>query len=200
MKLRNINAVFSALLIFAFTFFIQVGNTSAEVLDTLKEYGNAADNKPVNPAGNPRGADYSQAASGAYSITAGGTDHWGNRDNGSWIYDADGTRAAGSNFSAVVRSVSIAADPLEPLGNNWGRTGLMARQNPDERGSPNVSHIRRDGNNAWTSLQGRKNLNQGTDRNGGEMGNGAQAAGNPFDRTRAFWLGLHRVDGFWYAT
>jgi hypothetical protein len=201
MKLRKIHAVFSALLIFAFTFFIHLGNTSAEVLDTLKEYGNAGDqNKPVNPAGNPRGADYSQAASGAYSITAGGTDHWGNRDNGSWIYDADGTRAAGSNFSAVVRSVSIAADPLEPLGNNWGRTGLMARQNPDERGSPNVSHIRRDGNNAWTSLQGRKNLNQGTDRNGGEMGNGAQAAGNPFDRTRAFWLGLHRVDGFWYAT
>ena len=201
MKLRSIHAAFSALVIFAFTFFIQVGNTSAEVLDTLKEYGNAGDqNKPVNPAGNPRGADFSQGAAGTYSITAGGTDHWGNQDNGSWIYDADGSRAAGSNFSAVVRSVSIAADPLEPLGNNWGRTGLMARQNPDERGSPNVSHIRRDGNNAWTSLQGRKDLNQGTDRNGGEMGNGAQAAGNPFDRTRAFWLGLHRVDGFWYAT
>ena len=200
MKLRSIHAVLSALVIFAFTFFIQVGNTSAEVLDTLKEYGNAGDaSKPINPAGNPRGADFSQSASGTYSITAGGTDHWGSRDNGSWIYDADGVRAAGSNFSAVVRSVSIAADPLEPLGNNWGRTGLMARQLPDEQGSPNVSHIRRDGNNAWTSLQGRKNLNQGTDRNGGEMGNGQQAAGNPFDRTRPFWLALHRVDGFWYA-
>ena len=192
MKSNSKTPLFFSLLIISLFTILQ--HTTAETLDTLKEYGNAGDqNKPINPAGNPRGADFSQSALGIYSITAGGTDYWGNRDNGSWIYDADGVRAAGSNFSAVVRSVSIAADPLEPLGNNWGRTGLMARQLPDEQGSPNVSHIRRDGNNAWTSLQGRKNLNQGTDRNGGEMGNGQQAAGNPFDRTRPFWLALHRV-------
>ncbi|MCP4846454.1 MAG: hypothetical protein GY899_00725 [Verrucomicrobiaceae bacterium] len=135
---------------------ISLGSTSGEILDTLAEYGNAATAVSPNPAGNAHGADFTNAAIGSYIITAAGTDIWGGSDHGSVIYDADGKRAAGANFSAVVRSVSIAADPAEPLANNWGRTGLIARQDVVAANAPNVAHLRRDGADAWTSLQGRR--------------------------------------------
>ena len=179
---------------------ISTGNTSGEILDTLAEYGNAANATSPNPAGNAHGADFTNAATGSYIITAAGTDIWGGSDHGSVIYDADGKRAAGSNFSAVVRSVSIAADPAEPLANNWGRTGLIARQDVSAANSPNVAHLRRDGANAWTSLQGRRDAGGGTDRANGELGNQVANNANGSVRNTPLWLGLHRVDGEWYAT
>ena len=180
--------------------FISLSNSKAETLDTLAEYGNAANATSPNPAGKAHGADFTNAAIGSYIITAAGTDIWGGSDNGSFIYDAAGQRPAGSNFSAVVRSVSIAADPLEPLGNNWGRTGLMARQDVFAANAPNVAHLRRDGGNAWTALQGRRDQGGGTDRANGELGNQAANNANGSVRNTPLWLGLHRVDGEWYAT
>ena len=49
---------------------ISTGNTSGEILDTLAEYGNAANATSPNPAGNAHGADFTNAATGSYIITA----------------------------------------------------------------------------------------------------------------------------------
>ncbi|MFP6872498.1 MAG: hypothetical protein VCA55_03225, partial [Verrucomicrobiales bacterium] len=203
MKSHNIRIVFATLVSCAIAFLISLSSASAETLDTLVEYGNAATAKIPNSAGNAHGADFSGAATNTYIITAAGTDIWGNSDHGSFIYDADVTRAAGSNFSAVVRSVSIAADPAELLAGQWGRTGVMARDTLDAN-SPNVAHIRKTntGNGGHTVLQGRKNAGQGTDRgpgNNGQFTNGAQNNANGTVRNTPIWLGLHRVDGKWYA-
>ena len=61
---------------------ISTGNTSGEILDTLAEYGNAANATSPNPAGNAHGADFTNAATGSYIITAAGTDIWGGSDHG----------------------------------------------------------------------------------------------------------------------
>ncbi len=200
MKSRLIHAVFPASLPCIVSFFIHMSDAPAEILDALAEYGNAATATSPNPAGNSHGADFTNAATGAYIITAAGTDIWGGSDNGSFIFARSGSRPAGANFSAIVRSVSVAADPLEPLGNNWGRTGLMARENPNLSNSTNVSHVRRDGSNAWSALQGRRDEGGGTDRDNGELGNQAANTANGSVRNTPLWLGLHRVDGEWYAT
>jgi hypothetical protein len=103
-----------------------------------------------------------------------------------------------------VRSVSIAADPLEQLAGAWGRTGIMARDTVDAN-SPNVAHIRKSatGGGGHTVLQGRKNAGQGTDRgpgNNGQFTNGAQNNANGSVRNTPIWLAIHRVDGKWYGT
>ncbi|MFP6872643.1 MAG: LamG-like jellyroll fold domain-containing protein, partial [Verrucomicrobiales bacterium] len=204
MKSHNIRIVFATLVSCAIAFLISLSSASAETLDTLVEYGNGAQGPIPNPAGNSRGADFSGAATNTYVITATGSDIWGNSDHGSFIYDADVTRAAGSNFSAVVRSVTIAADPLEQLAGQWGRTGVMARDTLDAN-SPNVAHIRKTntGGAGHTVLQGRKNAGQGTDRgpgNNGQFTNGAQNNANGSVRNTPIWLAIHRVDGKWYGT
>ncbi len=180
----------------------------AETLDTLSEFGDAASAPAPNPAGNSHGADFSNAASGEYTITAGGTDFWGNTDNGSYIFDSTTSRPAGENFSAVVRSVSIAADPLEVLAGQWGRTGLMARNNPTDGASANVAHIRKSGGDpagtdpADTLMQGRPSNGGATDRGPGENGefrNFAANTANGSVRNTPIWLGLHRYEGEWYG-
>lgn len=181
----------------------------AETLDTLSEFGNAATANATSGAGTPRGADFSNAAAGNYTITAGGTDFWGNSDNGSFIYDADQSRAAGENFSVIVRSVSIAGDPLESLAGQWGRTGLMARKNPEDGGSAYVAHIRKSGGDpasadpADTLIQGRQADGGGTDRGPGDNGEHRNFVANTLNgsvRSTPIWLGLHRYDGEWYST
>ncbi|HUF62588.1 MAG TPA: hypothetical protein VMN36_10985 [Verrucomicrobiales bacterium] len=180
----------------------------AESLDTLSEFGNAASAPAPNPAGNSHGADFTNAASGEYVITAGGTDFWGNTDNGSYIFDSTTSRPAGEDFSAVVRSVSVAADPLEVLAGEWGRTGIMARNNPTDGASANVAHIRKSGgdpagtNPADTLIQGRSSNGAGTDRGPGENGefrNFSANTANGSVRNTPIWLGLHRFGGEWYA-
>ncbi|YCM46920.1 hypothetical protein V2O64_25725 (plasmid) [Verrucomicrobiaceae bacterium 227] len=175
----------------------------AETLDSLAEFGNAATADATSGAGTPRGANFDNAAAGAYTITAGGTDIWGNSDNGTFIYDADGTRAAGENFSAIVRSVSVAGNLDEALAGEWGRTGVMARKTPDSANSATVAHVRKSGGNGTTVNQGRPNDGAGTDRgpgNNGEHGNGAANTANGSVRNTPIWLGLHRFNGEWYST
>lgn len=182
-------------------------NASAEVLDTLQEYGNAATADATSGAGIDRG--FTDPAADEYTITAGGTDLWGNSDNGSFIYDSTQSRAADEDFSAIVRSVSIAADPAEALAGEWGRTGIMARKDPLAANSANVAHTRKTGTsgNAGSTLnQARPNDGGGTDRNPGGVtdagyhGNAAASNANGSVRNTPIWLGLHRVDGNWYTT
>ena len=201
MKLDR-HAVLTALIASPFTL-----PAGAETLDTLAEFGNAATANATSGAGTPRG--FTSPAADEYTITAGGTDHWGNSDNGSFIYDADQSRAAGENFSVIVRSVSIAADPAEGLSSQWGRTGPMARKTPDAAGSANVAHIRKTGGDpagtdpADTLIQGRQADNGGTDRGPGQNGEHRNFAANTANgsvRNTPIWMALHRFDGEWYST
>lgn len=185
-------------------FFLPAG---AETLDTLAEFGNAASADSTSGAGTARG--FTNPAAGEYTITAGGTDFWGNSDNGSFIYDADQSRADGENFSVIVRSVSVAGDPAETLAGEWGRTGPMARKIPDDAGSANVAHIRKSGgdplgtNPADTLIQGRQADGAGTDRGPGEDGEHRNFAENTLNgsvRNTPIWMGLHRYEGEWYST
>lgn len=191
MKIRH-SAACSAILLTALP-------AGAETLDSLAEFGNAATANATSGAGIPRGADFTGAAAGDYAITAGGTDLWGTSDNGSFIYDADQTRAADEDFSVIVRSVSIAGNPDEAVAGEWGRTGIMARKTPDAANSAAVAHLRKT-NNSYTALQGRPSEGAGTDRNGGEHPNGAANVANGSVRDTPLWLGLHRFGGQWYST
>lgn len=179
----------------------------AETLDTLAEFGDAATGNPTSGAGTPRG--FTNPAADEYTITAGGTDHWGNSDNGSFLYDADQSRAAGENFSVIVRSVSVAADPAEGLSSQWGRTGPMVRKTPDDAGSANVAHIRKTGGDpagadpADTLIQGRQADGTGTDRGPGQNGEHRNFLANTANgsvRNTPIWLALHRYEGEWYST
>jgi len=203
MKLKSY-AVYSAL--FVTNFLLPAG---AETLDSLAEFGNAANSNAASEAGTPRGANYDGSAVGTYTLTAGGTDLWGASDNGSFIYDATQSRAADENFSVIVRSVSIAGDPLESLAGEWGRTGIMARKTPNSANSAAVAHIRKSGGDpasadpADTLLQGRPNDGAGTDRGPGEDGEHRNFAENTLNgsvRNTPIWLGLHRYEGQWYSS
>lgn len=181
--------------------FLPFSYASAD-LDTLQEYGNAA-TPPSDPGANPAGkfhsADFNDSATGKYAITAAGTDLWGTSDNGSFIYDSAQTQSG--DFSATVRSVSIAADPLELLAGEWGRTGLMARVDPTVANSADVAHIRKSGSvNGFTVFQGRRSAGVDTERDNGEMGNSAANQVNGSVRNTPIWLGLHRFNGRWFAT
>jgi hypothetical protein len=168
-------------------------------LDTLQEFGNAATATSPNPVGIPHGADFTNAASAQYAITAAGTDIWGTSENGTFIYDSAAVESG--DFSAIVRSVSIAADPLETLAGEWGRTGIMARVDPNAANSANVAHIRKSaGANGFTVLQGRRDAGADTERDNGEMGNSNQNQANGSVRNTPIWLGLHRINNRWFAT
>jgi|GEM_PF-1482268 len=204
MKIQSY-AVCSAL--FVSKFLLPVG---AETLDSLAEFGNAANSNATSEAGTPRGANFSGSAAGTYTITAGGTDFWGGSDNGSFIYDADQSRAADENFSVIVRSVSIAGNDVESLAGEWGRTGIMARKTPDAANSAAVAHIRKSGGDPNggdppdTLLQGRSNDGGETDRGPGENGEHRNFVENTLNgssvRNTPIWLGLHRFEGQWYST
>ncbi len=181
------------------TFFVTCA-AHAEVLDTLREFGDAAQAELVSAAGHPRGADFSLAASGAYTIVAGGADFWGNSDRGAFIHDGDRPRAAGEDFSAIVRCVSVAADPAEPLASQWGRTGIMARKDPSSPSAAHVTHVRMAGGSFGSTLMWRPMESAGTVRNNGEFPNSAANTANGSVRNTPIWLGLHRRAGTWYAT
>ena len=201
MKLDR-HAVLTALIVSPLTL-----PAGAETLDTLAEFGNAATANANSGAGTARG--FTNPAADEYTITAGGTDFWGGSDNGTFIYDADQSRADGENFSVIVRSVSVAGDPAETLAGEWGRTGPMARKTPDAANSAYVAHIRKSGGNpagtnpADTLIQGRQSDGAGSDRGPGENGEHRNFAENTLNgsvRNTPIWLGLHRYNGEWYST
>ncbi len=173
-----------------------------EVLDSIGEYGNAAASNGTSGAGTARG--FTSASATEYTITAGGTDFWGTSDNGSMIYDADQVQSG--DFSAIVRSVSVAGDPLEAIAGEWGRSGLMARKNPTAGNSANVMMIRKTTLGTGipgTVIGGRPSDGAGTDRgpnNDGEFFNSAENNANGSVRNTPLWLGLHRLSGTYYAT
>ena len=113
-------------ILFLFTLAIPLV-VNAQTLDMLYEYGNAADANDFSGAGIPRGADFSDAASGNYTITAGGTDFWSGTDHGSAIFGPDNEPVTG-NFSAVVK-VQVGLEG-EVMPGEWGRSGIMARTDP----------------------------------------------------------------------
>lgn len=170
------------------------------MLDTLEEYGNAAEGDAESFAGNARGFTATGAGESAvYSITAGGTDFWSGTDHGSMLH-ANGVTVDG-NFSAVVRSVSVAASFDEGLAGEWGRTGLMARTDPTAANSPNVAHIRKTGgSNNGTVLQYRDTFGGGTSRDSEDHGNGFENNWNFDVRDSPIFMALHRYDGVYYTT
>ncbi|MFT5408397.1 MAG: hypothetical protein ACI9NC_001106 [Verrucomicrobiales bacterium] len=178
-------------------------HAGAETLNSLAEFGNAANSDATSGAGTARGGNFDNAGTDAYTLTAGGTDFWGASDHGSYIFDNAQSRAAGEDFSVVVRSVSIAGDPAEALAGEWGRTGPMVRKTPDVANAANVAHIRKSGSTNTTILQGRLSDGAGTDRgpdNNGEHANAGENNANGDVRNTPIWLSLHRVNDVWYST
>ncbi|MEZ5300712.1 MAG: PEP-CTERM sorting domain-containing protein [Verrucomicrobiales bacterium] len=160
------------------------------MLDTLSEFGNAATAPATSGAGTPRG--FTDGGSGAYTITAGGSDLWGGSDNGSFLYDADQSR---TNFSAIVRQVSVASDPSESLGPQWGRTGLMARAQPATANAANVAMIRKSGGSNQVVVQNRPNDGFNTHRHDGDFG-----TANLDARNTPVWLQMHRYNDDFYVS
>ena len=76
---------------------------------------------PASGAGTPAGLTRTvgSGASGTdtYTMTASGSDYWGAEDRGAFAFDNAAAGQSG-DFSAIVRSVSVAADPAEYLGPN----------------------------------------------------------------------------------
>jgi hypothetical protein len=189
---------------FFYAVILSASLAQGHLLDTSIEYGDAASANLTNAAGNQRGVDFSNAAMGVCTVTAGGSDFDGLSDSGTFIYEAGATSAG--NFSAIVRSVSVGADTLESI-TEWGRTGLMARASLAPFAA-NVAHIRKHGGNISgndppdTLIQGRPADAADTDRNGdaGEFRNFTDNEANGSVRNTPIWLGLHRYNGVFYAT
>jgi hypothetical protein len=171
---------------------------SAEVLDTLVEYGNAAVANPTSAgAGIARG--FTNPAADQYTITAGGTDFWDVSDHGSFIYDADQTQAG--DFSAYVRVDNI-GQPGEVLPGEWGRAGLMARGgDPTAANGAYAATIRRFGtgaNGSGIALQQRAAIAGGTSNPTNERYDGpGGAATSPMTPVH---LSLTRFGGTWYSS
>ena len=97
---------------------------SAELLDRLHEYGDAATTPSPNPAGRVHGADFANATAGEYSITAGGEDFWSTSDHGTFIsgdvFDSSVTRGEPAEFpvSGVIAGWTEALQ-LMPVGSKW---------------------------------------------------------------------------------
>ena len=179
---------------------------NGQTFDTLYEYGNAANSSATSGAGIARGADFSDSASGNYTITAGGTDFWSNSDHGSAIFDSTAAPVTG-NFSAVVK-VQIGLEG-ESMPGEWGRTGIQARTDPTAANSAYFASTQKfDGAPGATNrrqhiLQARDAAGSGTGRpsNGSPttLVTGPTAAAAGTDPVPV-WLALHRYNGGIYST
>ncbi len=172
----------------------------AQTFDTLYEYGNAADSNATSGAGVPRGANFSDSASGNYTITAGGTDFWDVSDHGSAIFDSTAAPVTG-DFSAVVK-VSIGLTG-EVMPGEWGRTGVMARTDPAAANSAYFASTQKfDGPNQHV-LQFRDSLGAGTSRvsdgSATTLVTGPRAAAEGVD-VAPVWMGLHRYGDQIFST
>ena len=134
-------------------------------LDTIRVYGNG--NGPSIDGTVTASADFTNAASGQYSITAGGSDIWGNSDNGVFIHEAGATTAG--DFTAIVRSVSFGGP--DPLAGEWGRTGPMARAGDGSAANAaNVMTTQKSGGGWAVPNKVAGATAGGTERDGGEWG------------------------------
>lgn len=177
------------------------GAAQAQTFNQLYEYGNAKTANATSGAGIARGADFSQSASGIYTITAGGTDFWDKADHGSAIFDNTATPVTG-NFSAIAK-VAIGL-PGETLPGEWGRSGIMARVSPAQANSAYFAAAQKfngpagDPNRRQLHMQGREVRGGDTSSVSGggptSLVTGETGAGVPV------WLGLHRYEGSVYAT
>ncbi len=161
----------------------------AEVLDSLQEYGNAAtEAAATSGAGIDRG--FTNPAADTYTITAGGADFWGNSDSGSFLHDSSAPPRSG-DFSAVVRMrIGEAGESLASGG--WGRTGIMARVDPNAANSANFAHYRRSDGAQPSMLGARNDTGGGTGETvPGRVGHSNGAFMTPHQSTWV-WLGLHR--------
>lgn len=98
------------------------------------------------PAGLTRTVGSGTSGTDTYTMTASGSDYWGAEDRGAFAFDNTAAGQSG-DFSAIVRSVSVAADPAEYLGPNWGRTGIDVRANVNSSISQHVNTYRESGLN-----------------------------------------------------
>jgi hypothetical protein len=170
------------------------GPASAEVLDTLHEYGDAATGEATSNAGFARGFATPAAtdtggapATNTYTLTAGGADFWGGSDQGSAIFDETGPARVG-DFSAVVRMrIGEAGEPLASGG--WGRTGIQARKTPAAANSANFSVYRRSDGAQPIVMGERSSDGAGT----GEGGAPNFAVNLTPHQTTWVWLALHRL-------
>lgn len=162
------------------TLFFQANSARAD-LDSLASYGNAAGTENVDIS-----------IPGQVSVTAGGSDFWGNSDNGVFFYDSN---KVSGDFTAIVRSTGFSGDPLA---GEWGRTGLMARVDGAQANSANIFSNRKSGTLADGAIAGilqyRDAAGGGTDRQGGEFPGTPYLSGMSGNDV---WLALSRNGDDW---
>ena len=133
-------------------------NTALADLTDLQLWGNSGDDTT-----GPLSGTTFDPATGTYTITTRGTDIWGRSDHGAGIFEPDGGAPVAGDFTAIVRSGQI-GHVGEPLGSQWGRSGIMARGAPDVANSFLVMATRKSGGGNGMVLQWRNNDNDGTSR------------------------------------
>ncbi len=180
--------------------FMAISVASAETFDTLNQWGNASVSA-TSGAGNAAG--FTNPSAGTYTITSGGADFWGNSDNGSAILDAGVTQTG--DFSAIAK-VSV-GQAGESLPNDWGRSGIMARDASTVTAGAGtadgayVGSSRRFGTNANVDhagiLQHRDASGGGTSRTGNGYALDSVTAG---DDAVEVYVGLHRHNNVYYST
>lgn len=200
----------------------------AEVLNTLREYGDAAAGVGGTPTTSGNGTPHGlvvQPNAGAnsttrYSITTGGHDYWGGSDHGAFAFDSNAPGQSG-DFSAIVRSVAVAPDPAEQLAPEWGRTGIGVRATTLFGGAsdptllsdaaPRIETIRKNGDdvagrNIDVHFQGRLIPAPGADGDANNdnfdlgFNNEAANVANGSVRNTPIWLGIHRYGSNYYST
>ena len=156
---------------------VGISAASHAALDTLEVYGNAADGD---------GSSFVDNGGDSYSITAGGSDIWGNSDNGAFLHD--GMMTSG-DFTAIVRTTSFGGP--DDLAGEWGRSGVMARANLDAN-SANVMTTQKSGGGTGMTFHGRNNNGGGTERSG-LNGDFPDSAGGAAVNGVPVWMALSRV-------
>jgi hypothetical protein len=163
--------------------FLWTASIGRAELTNFVPYGNAGD------ATTPPPGFTNNTATGTFTISARGTDFWGNTDHGAFLFDPV---AAAGDFTSVVRVVGVS----DPLGTEWGRTGLMVRNSGFVSNSANMAMIIKSGpggGGIGAILQGRVATGGGTDRPGGEFPGSAAAAASSIKATGTpVWLAFSR--------
>ncbi len=114
------------LILGAATGLAMVGSASAD-FDTAVAWGDATTDAGIDGTGDRGNGRASgtltvtgTGAAAVYEITSGGSDFWGNNDNGSVIYDSTGAYTTTGDLTATVRHVNVNVDSAR----TWGR-GLL---------------------------------------------------------------------------
>ncbi len=161
------------------TLIVQTNLARADLTELIG-YGNGNDGG---------GVAFTNPNPGEYTITASGSDIWGNSDQGGFLYDPN---KISGDFTAIVRSTGFSGpDALAP---EWGRSGVMARVDGAAANSAIVMATRKSGGGVGLVQQYRNSAGAGTSRDGGEWpgtNNLSGAAGNDV------WIALSRNGDDW---